>query len=243
MQTPLLQLLPSLGFPTTGTAPSLPVLPPGATVGEAQNYIYGAVNEDDISSQFGLASAHDWLISPEIGTGMLIPITLSSGTHIVADTYAGYEMQSNSMCLGGATNMCPNSAAGSRSARRSNTKEQQCRRWISPISLGDIVTTTIFAASAITFIVSIQKNGKFLAQKMDIVDEQNEMRFQRIDAQIEDSKVEMKKLGDILVELTKHDGRMNTLDERMLTQGKRIDSMASTLRDVLMGRQIPITPG
>ena len=111
------------------------------------------------------------------------------------------------------------------------------------ISLGDIVTTTIFAAGAITFIVSIQKNGKFLAQKMDLVDEQNEMRFVRIDAQIEDSKVEMKKLGDILVELTKHDGRMNTLDERMLTQGKRIDSMASTLRDVLMGRQITITPG
>ena len=107
MQTPLLQLLPSLGFPSTGTAPSLPVLPPGATVGQAQNYIYGAINEDDISSQFGLASAHDWLISPEIGTGMLIPITLSSGTHIVADTYAGYEMQSNSMCLGGATGMCP----------------------------------------------------------------------------------------------------------------------------------------
>ena len=107
MQTPLLQLLPSLGFPNLGTSPSLPVLPPGATVGQAQNYIYGAVNEDDISSQFGLASARDWLISPEIGTGMLIPIKLSNGINIVADTYAGYEMQSNSMCLGGATGMCP----------------------------------------------------------------------------------------------------------------------------------------
>src|ERR1700675_1594953 len=69
------------------------------------------------------------------------------------------------------------------------------------VSLGDVVTTTIFAASAITFIVSIKQNGKFLAAKMDLVDQQNEMRFERIDAQIEDSKLEMKKLGDILVEL------------------------------------------
>ena len=106
VQTPLLQLLPSLGFPNLGTAPSLPVLPPGATVGAPQNYLYAALNEDDISSQFiGLASGRKWLLSPEIGTGMLIPIKLSNGTNIVADTYAGYEMQSDAMCIGGG--MCP----------------------------------------------------------------------------------------------------------------------------------------
>lgn len=109
------------------------------------------------------------------------------------------------------------------------------------ISLGDIVTTSIFAASAITFIVSLQKNGKFLSTKMDLVDEQNEMRFQRIDAQIEDSKVEMKKLGDILVELTRQEGRLNTVDERMLMQGKRINSMAETMHDILMGKQVVVT--
>ena len=105
------------------------------------------------------------------------------------------------------------------------------------VSLGDVVTTTIFAASALTFIISIQKNGKFLAAKMDLVDQQNEMRFERIDAQIEDSKVEVKKMGDILVELTRQDGRLNTVDERMLMQGKRIDSIAETLRDILMSKQ------
>lgn len=105
MQTPLLQLLPSLGFPNFGTAPSLPVLPPGATVGQAQNYVYGAINEDDISSTFGLMTGRKWLISPEVGTGMLIPIRLSNGTPIVADTYAGYEFQSDSMCIG--AGMCP----------------------------------------------------------------------------------------------------------------------------------------
>lgn len=108
------------------------------------------------------------------------------------------------------------------------------------VSLGDIVTTSIFAISAITFLVSIQKNGKFLGAKIDLTDKQNEMRFERIDAQIEDSKVEMKKITEILVELTRQEGRLNAADERMLMQGKRIDSMAESLRDVLMGRQIAI---
>lgn len=105
------------------------------------------------------------------------------------------------------------------------------------VTLGDVVTTAIFGASAVTFIVSLQKNGKFLATKMDLVDQQNDMRFERVEAQIEDSKVEMKKLGDILVELTRQEGRLNAADERLLMQGKRIDSMAETMRDMLMGRQ------
>lgn len=99
-QTPLFSFLGSLGI-NTGTPQSVqPMLPPGVTVsGSTQNYIYGAINEDDISSQLGAATAHQWLISPEIGTGMLIP--LSAGTHtIIADTYAGIELQSNSFCLG-----------------------------------------------------------------------------------------------------------------------------------------------
>ncbi len=109
VQTPLLQLLPSLGFNTSSLTsaqqPIGPLLPPGATAGTPVNYIYGAINEDDISSSLGLRSGRSWLISPEIGTGMLIPVKLSNGTPIVADTYAGYELQSNAMCIG--AGMCP----------------------------------------------------------------------------------------------------------------------------------------
>lgn len=105
-QTPLLQLMPSLGFGTgLNPQPIGPLLPPGATAGIPVNYIYGAVNEDDISSQFGLHSGRSWLVSPEIGTGLLIPVKLANGTPIVADTYAGYELQSNAQCIGMAT--CP----------------------------------------------------------------------------------------------------------------------------------------
>jgi hypothetical protein len=108
MQTPLLQMLPALGFniSSLGTPPAIgPLLPPGASQGPPSNYLYAALNEDDISATRGLASAHQWLISPEVGTGMLIPIKLANGTNIVGDVYAGYEMQSNSMCIGGG--MCP----------------------------------------------------------------------------------------------------------------------------------------
>lgn len=111
VQTPLLQLLPSIGF-NVGTQlgtpqPTAAVLPPGATLnGTVQNYIYGALNEDDISSsQVGLGAARKWLVSPEVGTGLLIPFKTAGGTPMVADSYAGYEVQSNSMCIG--SGMCP----------------------------------------------------------------------------------------------------------------------------------------
>jgi len=111
VQTPLLQLLPNIGF-NVGTQlgtpqPTSAVLPPGATLnGTVQNYIYGALNEDDISSsQVGLGAARKWLVSPEVGTGLLIPFKTAGGTPIVADSYAGYEVQSNSMCIG--SGMCP----------------------------------------------------------------------------------------------------------------------------------------
>lgn len=108
IQTPLLAFLPSLGAPSTGTVPSIqPMLPPGVAInGSAQNYVYVAANEDDISSQFGLATARAWLFSPEVGTGMLIPLKTSNGTPIVADAFAGAELQSDAVCVGGII-VCP----------------------------------------------------------------------------------------------------------------------------------------
>lgn len=107
IQTSLIPFMASL-WPglNTGTAPSLPVLPPQySVVGTPANYVYGAVDVDDISSQFGLATAHQWLVSPEVGTGILFNLVSTNKTVIVADTYAGVELQSNSLCLG--ANMCP----------------------------------------------------------------------------------------------------------------------------------------
>ena len=104
VQTPLIPFLSALGFPNLGT-PMVPILPPGAApVGNPANYIYMAVNEDDISASQGLGVAHAWLISPEIGTGLLTTIKMGTLT-FVSDTYAGVELQTNSICLGAV--MCP----------------------------------------------------------------------------------------------------------------------------------------
>jgi len=108
VQVPVLQFLPVLGFPSTGTPPNLPVLPPGVTVaGTPASYAYGAVDEDDISTQVGLATAHAFLVSPEFGAGLLTPLKLSNGWAAVADTWAGVELESNSVCVGVASAVCP----------------------------------------------------------------------------------------------------------------------------------------
>ena len=108
VQTPLFAFIGSVAG-TQPTTLAVPMLPPGVTInGPAQNYVYGAINEDDISASIGLASARAWLISPEIGTGALWQLVMANGTPIVADTFAGIELQSDSMCLGSLTaSMCP----------------------------------------------------------------------------------------------------------------------------------------
>jgi hypothetical protein len=100
IQTPLQAFIASLGAPSTGTPQALPLLPPGYSAGPPQNYLYAAINEDDISSQYGLSTAHEWLVSPEIGTGIQFNLTGTGKATIVADTFAGIELQSSSFCLG-----------------------------------------------------------------------------------------------------------------------------------------------
>jgi len=105
VQTDLLQLLPQIlpgtGIPTSLPSPTPPVLPPGASAnGPMVNYVYGEVNFDDVSSQFMQATARDWLISPEIGTGLLTPVKLANGKPIVVDTWIGLEFQSQSQQIG-----------------------------------------------------------------------------------------------------------------------------------------------
>lgn len=101
------------------------------------------------------------------------------------------------------------------------------------VTLGELVTAVTFVATGIAAVLTIRSNVSTLAATVKLNDKQNEFRFSRIDAQIEDFKLEMKKLGEVLIELTKANGRQDITDERMLAQGKRIDSIASTVRDIL----------
>ena len=100
------------------------------------------------------------------------------------------------------------------------------------VNLGDIVTASAFIITGIAGVMAIRSSVSNLSTKVELTDKQNDVRFVHVEAQIEDFKLELKKLGDILVELTRTEGRMNTADERMLAQGKRVDSIAESLREV-----------
>lgn len=91
------------------STPSLPVLPSGVTAGSGQTYVYGGIHEQDVSAFFvnaltgaALSSGRQWEVSPEFGVGLLY--RLSNG--VVADVYAGYELQAQGICFGVAST-CP----------------------------------------------------------------------------------------------------------------------------------------
>lgn len=78
--------------------PSLPALPSGVTAGPANAYFFAGLVEQDISAQI-LNDEHtkQWLIAPMIGVGLLS--RFSDG--VVVDTWAGWQMNSQSFCPGG----------------------------------------------------------------------------------------------------------------------------------------------
>jgi len=102
------------------------------------------------------------------------------------------------------------------------------------ISLGDIITAGAFFVTGLIGVLTIRNSVSVLDTKLDLTDEQNERRFAEIDNQVRDFKTEMKRLSDVLIKLTEQDGRMNIYDERMLAQGKRIDSLSESVRDFIM---------
>jgi hypothetical protein len=91
------------------STPSLPVLPAGVTATTAVPYLYLGVHEQDVSAFFvnalngmTLGANKEWEISPEIGIGMWTRLS----NNVVVDVSAGYQIQSNGICLG-VTSMCP----------------------------------------------------------------------------------------------------------------------------------------
>jgi hypothetical protein len=79
--------------------PSLPILPAGTTASPGNGYFFAGLVEQDIGAQIGLASGHQWVVAPMIGLGILTRISNNS----VIDTWAGWQMNSNSFCPGGGT--------------------------------------------------------------------------------------------------------------------------------------------
>jgi hypothetical protein len=109
------------------------------------------------------------------------------------------------------------------------------------VSLGDVIMASAFAITGIASVLAIRNSVSVVSTKVEETDKRNDERFIRIDAQLDDNKVEMRKLGEVLQTLTRTEGRMNLTDERVLAQGKRIDSMAKLFSELLTGKK-PILP-
>lgn len=79
--------------------PSLPLLPAGVTAGAATPYVFAGMVEQDVGTQISPAAhTHQWLVAPMLGAGML---TRLNGNASVIDTWAGWQMNSQSFCPGG----------------------------------------------------------------------------------------------------------------------------------------------
>lgn len=92
------------------------------------------------------------------------------------------------------------------------------------VSLGSLLTIGSFLVIVVVYIVSGRADTKVL-----------DTRLQAIDAQMEDFKLELKKLGEILIKQAVQEGRIANVETRMLMEGQRVDSMENTFRRLLMG--------
>jgi len=88
-------ILPNLNVPAVPSTPSFG----GVTPSSPQSYLFAGLVEQDIGAQIGLVSGHQWVIAPMIGVGMLTRYS----NQMVVDTWAGWQMNSNSFCPGGGT--------------------------------------------------------------------------------------------------------------------------------------------
>lgn len=79
--------------------PSIPLLPAGITTSPGNGYLFAGLVEQDIGAQIGLLSGHQWVVAPIIGAGLLT----RASNNVMIDTWAGWQMNSNSFCPGGGT--------------------------------------------------------------------------------------------------------------------------------------------
>jgi len=93
------------------------------------------------------------------------------------------------------------------------------------VSLGSILTIGSFLVIVVVYIVSGKGDTKVL-----------DTRLLGIESQMEDFKIEIKKLGEILIKQALQDGRIANVETRMLMEGQRVDAMENTFRQLLVDR-------
>lgn len=94
------------------------------------------------------------------------------------------------------------------------------------ISLGSLLTIGSFLVIVVVYVM----NGKADTKVLD-------NRMLSVEAQMEDIKIELKKLAEILVKQALQENRIANVETRMLMEGQRVDSMENTFRKFLMNRR------
>ena len=98
----MLNILPNL--PSLGTVAPFPLLPAGVTATNLQVGFMAGVDENDISSSFGLNSNREWRVAPMIG--LVSMEQLSNGTAIRA--WVKTVFPERGVCAGPIANACAN---------------------------------------------------------------------------------------------------------------------------------------
>lgn len=107
------------------------------------------------------------------------------------------------------------------------------------ITLGDVVTAGAIVGGA--FIAWGALRGTVIGLSREFA-----TFTQHTEAQFDDVKLEMKKIGDVLLQMADFKGEMKLVQERIMLQGKRVDDWSgeviklrdevSRLKDELRGR-------
>ena len=98
--SPINSLLGSILPASTNPAlPSIPLLPAGITSRPGNGYAFAGLVEQDIGAQIGVFSGHQWVVAPLVVLGLLTRLS----NNVMVDTWAGWQMNSQSFCPGGGT--------------------------------------------------------------------------------------------------------------------------------------------
>ena len=93
-----------------------------------------------------------------------------------------------------------------------------------PQTIQTLVTVGSFLVLGTVYVVNGRAAAKILSTRLEM-----------IDATMEDFKAEIKKLTQVIVEQALQGARIQTLDERTLAQGQRVDDISKTVREILVG--------
>ncbi len=88
----------------------------------------------------------------------------------------------------------------------------------STISLGSILTIASFLFGGVAFAYSIKTDTKVI-----------EFKYTIIEAQMEDFKMEMRKLAEVVTQQALAGTRMDYLESRQMAQGERLDELSKRL--------------